>query len=268
MTNEEIVQKIQEGQTELMLDLWLQTKGFINKVAYSFSCVQFANKCVSAGLTKEDLINESYFALDEAVKSYKTDKGANFISYLSLHLKKRFYKLLGIQNSGGKWYNRADILSKAESMDKIIDDDSATTLENFIPDKSAEEKMYTIEMTDYIENLHADLETALNSLKTQEAQVIKNYYYNGISLSKQAKILNCSTTSITNIKNKALFALRRHKVLQAYKTELIDKMAYHTSLSNFRNTKTSSVEKIVLKLDTYERELKKYEAKLFKADIH
>ncbi len=45
-------------------------------------------------------------------------------------------------------------------------------------------------------------------------------------------------------------------------------MAYHTSLSNFRNTKTSAVEKIVLKLDTYERELKKYEAKLFKADIH
>lgn len=70
--------------------------------------------------------------------------------------------------------------------------------------------------------------------------------------------------TVTNIKNHALFSLRRHKALQAYRDELIDTMAHHTSLGNFKNTRTSSTEKIVLKLDAYERRLKEYERKLSK----
>lgn len=173
-----------------------------------------------------------------------------------------------MHGSNGKWYDLADAISKSISIDNAVfenKDGSTTTLENYIPDKSAEEKMQAIEQSDYIESLHADLETAIASLKAREAQVIKNYYYDGISLSKLSEIFNCSAVNITRIKNEALFSLKRHKALQAYRDELIDTMAYHTSFGNFKNTRTSAVERIVLKLDDYARELKDYETKLSKA---
>lgn len=267
MTNEELVQKIQDGQTELMLDLWLQVKGFICKIADSFSEIRFKNRCALVGLTKEDLISEGYFVLYSAVKNYKPDQSSSFINYLARCLNNKFYILLGMYASGRKWYDHADVLSKSISIDKTVFEDkdgSTTTVENYIPDKSAEEKMQAIENADYIENLHSDLEIAMNSLRPREAQVIKNYYYNDISLSRQAESFNCSVSTITQIKNEALFSLRRHKALQVYRDELIDTMAYHTGLDNFKNTRTSATERIVLKLDAYERELKEYERKLSK----
>ena len=267
MTNEELVQKIQNGQTGLMLDLWIQVKGFICKIANSFAEIRFTNRCASVGLTKEDLISEGYFVLYSAVKNYKPDQSSSFINYLARCLNNKFYTLLGMYASGRKWYDRSDVLSKSISIDKTVfenKDGSTTTVENYIPDKSAEEKLRAIENEDYIKNLHDDLETALCSLKTREAQVIRGYYYNDISLSRQAEALGCSVSTITQIKNGALFSLRRHKALQAYRAELTDTMAYHTGLGNFKNTRTSATEKIVLKLDDYERELKKYECKLSK----
>lgn len=168
MTNEELVQKIQDGQTELMLNLWLQVESFIYKIADSFCMVRFANRCASFDLTKDDLINEGYFVLYSAVKNYKPDRGSSFINYLAHCLKNKFYTLLGMRASNGEWYDCVDALSKSISIDKTVfenKDGSSTTVENYIPDISAEEKIRTVENSAYIEKLRSDLETAMGTLK-------------------------------------------------------------------------------------------------------
>ena len=80
MDNEQIVTQIQKGDdvAENMLQLWQQNKGFIATIARKYS----------AGAELEDLEQEGYIALCEAVRHYDTERGMSFISYAALWIKR------------------------------------------------------------------------------------------------------------------------------------------------------------------------------------
>lgn len=71
-TNECIVAAVQAGDNEAenMLELWQQNKGFIAMMARRYS----------AGAEMEDLEQEGYIALYEAVRYYEPNRGMSFIS--------------------------------------------------------------------------------------------------------------------------------------------------------------------------------------------
>ena len=73
MDNEQLVPRIQAGDNEAenMLQLWKQNKGFIAMIARRYS----------AGAEMEDLEQEGYIALCEAVQHYDPTRGLSFISY-------------------------------------------------------------------------------------------------------------------------------------------------------------------------------------------
>ena len=73
LSNEQLVLRIQAGDNsaENMLQLWQQNKGYIVNVARKFS--KYAEM--------EDLEQEGYIALCNAVQGYKIDQGMSFISY-------------------------------------------------------------------------------------------------------------------------------------------------------------------------------------------
>lgn len=79
MTNEQLVIRIQNGEetAENMLQLYEQNKGFIHKMAMKFS--QYAEI--------EDLEQEGYLALCEAVRHYSSDQGATFLHYAAFWIK-------------------------------------------------------------------------------------------------------------------------------------------------------------------------------------
>lgn len=81
MDNEQLVARIQGGDNEAenMLQLWKQNKGFIAIIARRYS----------AGAEMEDLEQEGYIALCEAVQHYSPDRGASFISYAAFWIKRR-----------------------------------------------------------------------------------------------------------------------------------------------------------------------------------
>ena len=80
MDNEQLVLRIQSGDNEEnMLQLWQQNKGFIAMLARRYS----------AGAEMEDLEQEGYIALCEAVQHYSPDRGASFISYAAFWIKRR-----------------------------------------------------------------------------------------------------------------------------------------------------------------------------------
>lgn len=80
-TNECIVAAVQTGDNEAenMLQLWQQNKGFIAMMARRYS----------AGAEMEDLEQEGYIALCEAVQHYDPDRGKSFIGYATFYIKRR-----------------------------------------------------------------------------------------------------------------------------------------------------------------------------------
>lgn len=81
MDNEQLVARIQGGDNEAenMLQLWRQNKAFIAMIARRYS----------AGAEMEDLEQEGYIALCEAVQHYDPGRGMSFISYAAFWIKRR-----------------------------------------------------------------------------------------------------------------------------------------------------------------------------------
>lgn len=81
MDNEQLVARIMAGDNEAenMLQLWKQNKGFIAMIARRYS----------AGAEVEDLEQEGYIGLCEAVRNYDPARGMSFISYAAFHIKRR-----------------------------------------------------------------------------------------------------------------------------------------------------------------------------------
>lgn len=79
MTNEQLVARIRAGEDEAenMLQLWKQNKGFISKMAMKYQ--SYAEI--------EDLIQEGYLGLCEAVRHYEPLEGASFIHYATFWIR-------------------------------------------------------------------------------------------------------------------------------------------------------------------------------------
>lgn len=81
MDNEQLVARIQTGENEAenMLQLWRQNRGFIATVARKYTRLA----------ELEDLEQEGYIALCEAVQHYDPDRGMSFIGYAAFWIKRR-----------------------------------------------------------------------------------------------------------------------------------------------------------------------------------
>lgn len=86
LENEKLVQQIQSGIEETMNleQLYLQNRSFIYQQARKYS--SYADI--------DDLMQEAYFGMCEAVKDFKSDKLVKFITYLSYHLQNAFRRYI------------------------------------------------------------------------------------------------------------------------------------------------------------------------------
>lgn len=80
MTNEQLVARIRDGENEAdnMLQLWQQNRGFVYKMAKKFS-----------GYAEiDDLMQEGYLGLCEAVRQYEPEQGTGFLSYAAFWIRR------------------------------------------------------------------------------------------------------------------------------------------------------------------------------------
>ena len=89
MTNEELVARIKTGidVTDNMLALWEQTRSFIHMMA----------KRYQGEIDIEDLEQEGYLSLYDAIDGYDTDMGYKFLTYAEHRIKQRMVRY--IQNN-------------------------------------------------------------------------------------------------------------------------------------------------------------------------
>lgn len=94
MDNEQLTARIQAGEEvkQNMLALYQQNKGFIHTLARRYS----------GGAEMEDLLQEGYIALHEAVEQYQESRGMSFINYAAFYIHRRMRAC--VDNSRGGSY--------------------------------------------------------------------------------------------------------------------------------------------------------------------
>ncbi|MBS4932989.1 MAG: sigma-70 family RNA polymerase sigma factor, partial [Clostridiales bacterium] len=90
MTNEQLVLRIKAGEDTAanMLKLWEQNKGMVYKIALKFKGQEEI----------EDLVQQGYLGLYDAVENYDTDAEVLFLSYATYWIKQSMQRY--IENSG------------------------------------------------------------------------------------------------------------------------------------------------------------------------
>ncbi|MCI6706905.1 MULTISPECIES: sigma-70 family RNA polymerase sigma factor [Eisenbergiella] len=214
LNNEELAEKIRNGDTSLIPLLWGKCRRTVMIMAAKYRGVMEKNAFVDM----EDFIQCGYFAMLAAVEAYDPEKGYKFSSYMNYKYKKQVYEMFGNVREGDKRIFPA----AASSLNVTLENDGhETELIDMLEDKNAER----IE-TDYEKKeLQQIVRDAVAKLPERERYVIQERYFNErekvqIADGKRYKDGN----DVTRIEDRALRMLRRDKALQAlhaayFKTE-------------------------------------------------
>lgn len=244
MTNEEMVMVIKGGNDELTPSLWERVERFAHIKATDYYHLH-TDLCARAGVTLDDLKQESYFAFMAAVNYYDPDKGFLFLSFMTYPLLKAFNGACGLITQKGK----SEPLNNFKSLSTPVGEEDLT-LEDMLEDETAGEGFQSIEELDYAKRLHSDLEDCINTLNQNQQEVIRCRYFSEMSFSDIAEHQNINESLCRNRELEALRKLRRGKNfarLQKYRDDIITSHAYKSSFALWRDTGCSSTEYAVLK---------------------
>lgn len=249
MTNEELAILIQQGHEEHLPELWDNTKRLLHKLTFQLyrSNIEMFDR---AGLSLEDLKQESYFALLGAVKAYNPEKGFAFNSYLHLQLKRHIRAIL----KPGDLLNRAETRSLDAPLD--TEEEDSDSLHDITPDPESGKAIAAFEERESYNLLHEAISLLPGGLK----EVIKLHFFEGLTLDQIGERLGKSRERIRQIENNALATLRRgpisRKLKDAYLDDLRtnhsqlyyrDVVAHHKGVSSFLSSHSSEVEDAVLR---------------------
>ena len=194
MTNEELARRIQQGERDLLLQLWEQVRRYAHDRPYKWHIATNAR----GGLTVEQ---ERFLALLEALEGW-TETAGPFLPWYSLRLKAAFTAATGQRTKR----DQLDPLQNCISLNAPLTDREGGpfTLEDTIPDQRAEEDLETVEERDK----QASIRRVLDSLQAEQRQVILLRYYHDMTREQTAKRLHLTRTRANTIEQKALRLLR------------------------------------------------------------
>ena len=195
MTNEELAIQIQLGHTRHYTELWQNVRRLMYKILYNkISRLELPNY-----ITAEDMEQELYFALCNAVQAYDDTKPYKFTSYLEYHIMNAVRSALPSKPL------------KEFSYNQTAGEDEETELIDFIPDSTAAERTQDIELTD----IQMQTRQAVSELPDSERQAITLYYFKGISYKQIAEATGVSLNMARNRVCKGLNILRQNKAIRS-----------------------------------------------------
>lgn len=280
---EELVRRVQGGESELVKEIWERIKDFVHIKA----------KDMHAGDLTEDLEHECYFALLDAIDNYDDSQGFKFLSYagpcfrgrmqtylarergeyvLPAYLLERvrkykrfvsnFESQYGRRPSGAEimtacgwsWEEFRNVLAhrnadRVASLDEPLkDEEGAYTLGDTVsggpdPAEQVEEEIFR-------EQLRRDVWEAVDTLPDQQARAIRMHYQDRRTYQEIGADMGVSIEAGRQVCAKGLRTLRssrrtRNK-LRAYYVDIYGE-ATRGALSGFLNSRISSTERAALK---------------------
>lgn len=247
-TNEELAIRIQNGEKELIGELWENNYKLLCLMSNRFYNSN-TERCISCGVELDDIKQSSFFALCAAVEAYKSDSEYKFTTYINYSFKKAIKALL----DGGHRRSIIDPLNMAASLDVPLSDDVEATKADLIVDDEAEQSFEDVEERIFIQELNKTLTQAIAAVCNEtEKNILNRLYWNNEKFIEVAHSMNVSSSNIRYIHNHALAILRSShakRMLEPYR-EFITSRAYKgIGLSSFRSSGISSVERIVEQWD-------------------
>lgn len=283
--NEDLVRRIQDGQTEMKEQLCLQNTGLIMKII----------KPVSGFTDLEDLKQEGFCGLLEAAQRYDPDKGVSFAVYAWQWIRAAVYRYISsnhtvsvpeamtaevrrlhrlendfsvmfghdpddndlrawleVDRAGLENLKQADRAMHPASMDTPIDEDFS--IADMIQDpnddiESANERLDN-------EMLAAEVWNLVDALPEQQQRMIRERYQQDRThaFREVADATGETVSRVRAVHDRAIRELRKPKNRKRLQPYLDDSLAYSwglqgTGLQRFRDTWTSSVERAVLKAE-------------------
>lgn len=287
MTNEEIVQKIHDGDNvqEYMGLLYQQNEPFIMNIV----------KPLSAYAELEDLMQEAFFGLQDAVEHYDSSVGTRFTTYATFRIKKHCVRY--IENYGNTKRLPVYMIQRLNSYEKLLKEyggfvDADVVMKALdLTQKQYDELMLikhtkdcvsidTTVQTKEADNLtlgdtiadECDIESSvMDSVMCEELwkqvdtlhdnlkEVIVRRYKEEQQVKDIAEHFGVTTGRIHNLEKKALKRLHNLQAVQriAEQYDYDCSLAYQSGLGRMKDGKGSNVEFLVLKRLEYEERLQK-----------
>lgn len=248
MTNELLAEAAQDGNKKALQELWRQTENFFLLQARLWF-EKNPNLCRRAGVTAEDLQQESFFAFLDSVNYYDKKRVYKFLTYAKFPLRNRFKEACGLRTKAQEQLplNRCISLSAPTG-----DSEEDGTLEEIIESPQAAEEAREAEERIYTEQLRTVLEDCLAEIPENLSQIIRCRYYEGLTLEETGKWLGITLNKTRQKEHDGLRKLRTGKNytrLKPWQQDIIDSYAYQSSFTSWKYTGDSSTERAVLKLD-------------------
>lgn len=284
MSNEELVERIKQGENSLMSDLYMNCRRFIIAIIKHIGIEQ-AEDC-------EDAMQDAYFGLYEAVKGFDESKGYKFLTYAKYHIQTAIQrgklkssdlpeyvysqrrqilrKRSELMQSLGRYPTQAElalkmnmdvktvnyILNVAKPIKSIYEDVKGVdnlTVGDTIPDNRID-----FENTIAAADERACVRAVVEELPEAEKEIIKLSYFEGLPYSVIAQQINKSVEWVRQLKQRGLRQLRHPRISKRLLDEDVDRRTLfysHRGVSAFNTTWTSSTEQTVLQREYFRKRL-------------
>lgn len=199
MNNEQLAILAKSGNSQAILELWERVKLLLYRMANRFYRQYGTNFCAIRGVTMDDLEQECFFAMLDAVRAFKANREFKFTTYLTRASENRFKAITGIK--------RTDPLNMSDSLNAPISSDE-TDIEagDFIPDLNAAAEL---EQTDERYTAQVLTQAICRILSPIQIAVVRCRFYQQFTRPQTAQRLGLTAGDVIKEEHKALRALRQ-----------------------------------------------------------
>lgn len=221
MTNEQLAWNVQNGNRAALTELWGAVRPLLFSLAWKFYTRQGKERCSSHGITLEDLQQESFFALCDAVQAYRPEKGYQFTTYLHYATENRFKACMGIQGKG-------DALNHADRLERPIPgDEEGRKQGETLPDEEAEAALFAVDDRQEQAHFRNVLEQALGELSVVQEAVLRHRFTQRHTRQQTAQALHITPQEVRREEARALQLLRGKPAVLHLREEALETAAYH-----------------------------------------
>lgn len=243
MTNEQIAISIYTGSgnsEQLLSQLW----GNIKRLAYKHCnryYYAYSDAYSRRGVTIEDLMQECYFAMLDAVKYYGKRGGKyRFTTFFGYTARTRITRCGACKR---------DALVKSDSIDKPLPGTDNFTVADTVADEYAADEFAHAEDSAALGSIFDEVKKALSE-RPDWCTVLLDIYGKGRTMGQIARERGCSAENIRSKKRDALRMLRRssNAYIQELRAEALAEAYRGSGFNTWAKTFTSSTERTALKL--------------------
>lgn len=189
VSNEELVRRVQLGDSRALEALWRQTRAFLYTVARRYTPRSWCDL--------DDLLQAAYIGLHRAALAYE---GGSFLYLAQFKIRNECRILLGLQHQHS--------VDAPYSTDALAEDGETPFIE-CVEDRSLPPIDANIER----EALQEAVRSAVEALPERERSIVDRHWFDRLSMEEIAEQDGCSRERIHQLEQRAFGRLRQDRVL-------------------------------------------------------